>query len=583
MSVSVGRARIPDPRALRSGGSATAPTGSSRSGSAALLPAAAVLLGVVVAIVAAVATGGISIPHNDGWSYSRAAQVFARTGHVRLFNWNKMGLVGMFIPLGPLGASVTVQQCFVAALAIVGLLAGYDVLRPMLGSRRAGLGTLVIALWPSFGLLATSFHTDIPAFAAITLTLAFGRRALDLCSPCRLYAACLVGLWGATIREQALAAPAAVLAAALLRPETRRALGLTRILAVGVALMAGLGAFELWRRGVPGGGAPPFANSILTTRLVTAQAGEAWLTISLGVSPAVLLGSRPLRWSRPARVAALLALCGCVASALANPPFLGNYVDRTGAYASAYLGSRPRIFPHLAWDLLIVLACVSGALLAGLAVERVRGLRVEVSLFALLTLLGSAMEVGQGTALFDRYMLPLALPAVALALLDPIGLEAIGLEAIRPRLVRVAVSAAAGALMAGTALLITISTLVFDSAVWNAAQHIVDRGSASAGYVDAGLDWAGWHSTTGMGESPAADAEFGIYRRDAFLSNHQQCYVVAASPQRDVGWTLVETPRYRRYGLFGAAHLYVYRTAETPCHDGGGPSRRGSAGPRPIQ
>lgn len=562
MSVSVGRARIPGARALRSGGSAaTAPTGSDRSRSVPLLLAAAVLIGVVIPLVWAVATGGISIPHNDGWAFTRAGNIFARTGHVQMFNWNKMGLAGMFIPLGPFGASITVQQCYVAVLALVGLLAGYDVLRPMLGDRRAALGTLVIALWPSYGLLATSFSTDVPAFAAITLTLAFGRRAIDRCSPRWLYAACLAGLWGTTIREQALAAPAAVLAAALLRPETRRGLGLARILAVGVAVLAGVGAFELWRRGVPGGGAPPFTNSILTTRLVTRQAGEVWLTLSLAVSPAVVVGSRPLRWSRTAQVAALVALCACIASAVYNPPFLGNYVDRAGAYASAYLGTRPSVMPHLAWDLLVVLACVSGALLVGLTVERVRRLRLEVSFFALLTLLGSAAEVSQGTALFDRYLLPLVVPAVALALLDPITVEATW-----PRRLRVAASTAVGVLMVGTALLLTTSTLVFDSAVWDAAQHVVDRGSASAAYVDAGLDWTGYHSATGMGDTPAADPEPGIYLRDPFLSNYHQCYVVAASPQHNAGWSLVETPTYRRYGLIGTARLYVYRTAQAVCH-----------------
>src|SRR5436309_1072880 len=105
------------PRATRSAGAANPPAAAPRSRSVSLLLAAAVLFGVVIPLLCAVVTGGISIPHNDGWAFTRAASIFARTGHVQMFNWNKMGLAGMFIPLGPFGASITVQQCFVAALA----------------------------------------------------------------------------------------------------------------------------------------------------------------------------------------------------------------------------------------------------------------------------------------------------------------------------------------------------------------------------------------------------------------------------------------------------------------------------------
>lgn len=68
-----------------------------------ILLGAAVVLGVVLPLVVAFRTGSIHIPHNDSWTFSRAAQAFARTGHVRLFGWDAMALVGLVVAAGPLG------------------------------------------------------------------------------------------------------------------------------------------------------------------------------------------------------------------------------------------------------------------------------------------------------------------------------------------------------------------------------------------------------------------------------------------------------------------------------------------------
>jgi hypothetical protein len=51
-------------------------------------------------------------------------------------------------------------------LGLVGLLAGHDVLRRDVGSRRAAVGVLVLVSWPGFGLLSTSMMTDIPALTS---------------------------------------------------------------------------------------------------------------------------------------------------------------------------------------------------------------------------------------------------------------------------------------------------------------------------------------------------------------------------------------------------------------------------------
>src|SRR5579884_3238448 len=68
----------------------------------------AIVLGVLLPVVVAAATGNLSIPHNDAWSYSRIAQTFGRTGHIRLLDWNRSALVGQFVVLGPLASSIVV-------------------------------------------------------------------------------------------------------------------------------------------------------------------------------------------------------------------------------------------------------------------------------------------------------------------------------------------------------------------------------------------------------------------------------------------------------------------------------------------
>jgi hypothetical protein len=181
---------------------------------------AALFIGVLGPLWLSAYTGSIRIPHNDTWAFSRTAQIFAHTGHIVLFNWNAMALLGMIIPLGPFGGSITVQSCIVAVLAVIALAAIFDLFQAYGGPRRAALGLLVIALWPGFGLISTSLMTDIPALAAVTVTLALGRRALERGSFRLLTLSALVGFWGFSVREQVIAAPLGVFAAALFSPDS---------------------------------------------------------------------------------------------------------------------------------------------------------------------------------------------------------------------------------------------------------------------------------------------------------------------------------------------------------------------------
>ncbi|MFL6114195.1 MAG: hypothetical protein ACJ786_22975, partial [Catenulispora sp.] len=457
-----------------------------------LLPlGAALLLGVFIPLAYAALSGNLGIPHNDTWAFGRSAQEFTRTGHIRMFNWNMMGLAGLVVLAAPVGASLAAQSVLVAGLAVLGLAACFDVLAgalgaddpdPARGRRRAAVGTLVVALWPGFALLSTSFMTDVPAFAAVAGTLALGRRALDRVSLPWLAAACLVGLWGATVREQVLAAPAAVLAVALFRSGFRANRGrpgfrLTHLLGAGVLLLVAIGVFELWRRGVPGGGAPDFTVHKVTRRFVFAALMQALLIVALTVSPVVFAVVRPRAWTRPAWTAAGITLAATLLAAWDDGAFLGNYVSRDGAYssASAYPSARAGAFgrPVLLgrgwWAVLAWTACFSAALLIGYAVQRVvsdgwgLGLPPEILLFAAVTTLGTLMEVVRGRDIYDRYLIPLAIPALALLLTGPFPALRELRTGVRSGLRAGAVALAAGMVAVTGAALMT-NAFAFDTA-----------------------------------------------------------------------------------------------------------------------
>ncbi|WP_194924368.1 hypothetical protein [Catenulispora pinisilvae] len=548
---------------------------------------AALLLGVFIPLAYAALSGNLGIPHNDTWAFGRSAQDFVHTGQVRMYNWNMMGLAGLVVLAWPVGASLAAQSVFIAGIAVVGLLACYDALIGVLGPdgrRRAALGTLAVALWPGFALLSTSFMTDIPAFAAIAGTLALGRRALDRASLPWLAGACAVGLWGATVREQVIAAPGAVLIVALFRARYRADRGpvfrIPVVLGVGVLVLAVLGTFELWRRKVPGGSAPDFTVRHVTAELVSTEMIQGLLIVALTVSPVVFAVVRPRGWSWRGWSAAGVTL---VASALVGwdkGAFLGNYVTHVGAYPSASSPGRPILLGSGWWMVLAWVAYVAAALLVGSVVERVRtdgwtlGIRPEMTLFAAATVLGTLMEVGQGRDIYDRYLIPMAIPALALlmsgrgtdgvsgpaSVAGPASTSALGSLWAPKRIVPVVLAAG---MVTVTSATLMANAFSYDKAVWNTATRIVASGAADARHVDAGLVWDGYHSPTAMTDHPDRSVGLDVFGGLRYLPNHFVCYMVTPSSHPGLGWELVSEEQYKTYGVVGDSRLYVWRVTET--------------------
>lgn len=562
---------------------------------------AALLLGVFTPLVYAALSGNLGIPHNDTWAFGRSAMDFVHTGHVRMYNWNMMGLAGLVVVAWPVGASLAAQSVFIAAIAVAGLLACYDVLGGALGPRhehghgpehktgrgrehaearrRAAIGTLLVALWPGFALLSTSFMTDIPAFTAIAATLAFGRRALDRQSLPWLSAACTVGVWGATVREQVLAAPAAILAVALFRARYRAdripTFRIRHLLALGTLLVAALGIFELWRRKVAGGGAPDFTVRKVTSELVSVEMTQGLLIVALAVSPAVFAMVRPRGWSWPARAAGAATVVAGLLVSWDKGTFLGNYVNHDGAYSAASSAGRPILLGSGWWMVLACVAYASAALLVGSVVERVRthgwglGIRPELLLFAVATVLGTLMEIGGGADIYDRYLIPMAIPALALVLSGPAPSQSstptpqmprrVARIARMVRVARIAPIAVAAAMVTITGAVLTVNAFTFDRAVWNTASDLVASGAADATHVEAGLVWDGYHSPSAMSEHPDSTVSGGYFAALQYLPNHFPCYIVTPSPHAALGWSLVSVQHYKTYGLIGDAELYVFR------------------------
>jgi hypothetical protein len=515
-----------------------------RSPAARVLLAAAVLLGVLVPVVLAVMTGGLSIPHNDAWSYSRIAQTFGLTGRIELLGWNRSALFGQFMVLGPLARWLVAQQIFVALLGIVALAAVYDLLVSSVGRARAAFGVLLVASWPGFGLLATSFMPDVPAMAAMMICLAIGRRALLRGSPWLLAASIAFGLWGFTIREQALAAPAAVLLlAAVAAWRSRRKRDWIVLFVTGALFVLGALGFELWRQSY-GAGDPP----VLSVPSTLLQYGgsvvvRGYFVLALGLAPAVLLVARPWRWGRGAILVSLAAFAVAVAAVFrfgAQDFFLGNYLDPAGPYWGAGNGRPAAIFPPQLWLLVVALACGSGVLLAGLVVRRLRYVNPVLGVFLTLMVLGNVGSALSGQSLFDRYWL-LALPPLLAVVLSE------RTAPVKSAFAKVAGRVPAAAALAGLAavsLTLTAAGLAYDSARWDAGNRLVAAGIPAVD-INAGLEWSGYRSAVGM--VPVGSGVF---------PGSSSCFFVTAVKRPDqpelTSWS------YRSLILAGDARLWVY-------------------------
>jgi hypothetical protein len=539
----------------------------------------AVVLALVTAgaaVAVAYASGAMHTAYGDDWSYSRVAFHLYETGHLRLNGWEGMTLVAHLVWAYPFmaafGPSLAVLHWATAVAAVIGLLATFAVLRRFLAPGAALFGTAVIAILPSYGVLVTTYMTDIPAFAAVMVCLELGLAALDADRARRwvlLAASLAIGMAGFAAREIAIAAPAAVLGAHLVSAR-RRGAPMWRLVVPPVALLVAAGAFLEWRHGLPGHLDPEGTGPTLGSISALAQ---GYFTLALGLLPAVVAGLWTARGGQShlavAGFAAAVALAAVVGlhelrhhEALELP--LGDLYGRSwrlpGGEAPA--DSPAAFLPGAVWVAIDVLALVAGALLtvliASAARERLGAPRLRatwdlgslvLALFALFYSVPLVIRALQGLPLFDRYFWPLTVPLLVLSLR--------GLSAAPPRL-----ALATAALLA----VLTVVAVVHETAVRGAQWKTGDRavaGGSPVRNVDAGFAWVGYHATGHVGSGPASPrwSEPEPFYASLFPAAGN-CLSTSLVPLSDSRLRLVSIQRYRWIPGMAKIRVWLYRSRQ---------------------
>ena len=538
-----------------------------------LIVGALICFGVILPVLASIGFHTVGIPQDDDWSYRLIATNFEQTGHLVFDGWNSMTLVGQVVAAWPLlhlfGDHGWVFTGFGALLGTIAIVAAYVIARHVLTRWWAWAAVALLLVVPGFTWSTSTFMTDVPALAAELTCLALGLAALGRQGSARwwfLGGALVVGVFGFSIREFAIAAPVAVIlsAAAGDRRHWRVYVGL------GAAVLVVSGIVYLCATSIAGSQPSTIGRP---THLSVEHVVQLYFEIALLLSPAVLLSSwRRFRWalSRQVVVGALTLLVGI--GVLHYGLFLGDGLNQQGLFGAVVMvGGRQVVLPGPLWDLLLLVGLVSGALLAGLIASidmaelrtwrcwptgRPEGL---LCVFAVLYAVGLVAYGLAQTTYFDRYAWPLVFVGGILLLRDcqqhPLG--------ARHRSA-VTLAAVLGLLLVAVSVVLTVDAYTYSAARWRAGQLAVAHG-ISAHSVDAGFEWVGNHARSNADSSlrpraPTYERWYGLME-----PGFRECAVVTESPFSAPGMHLLQTTEYQRYGFAGRTPLYIYVSSAPEC------------------
>jgi hypothetical protein len=469
---------------------------------------------VVSALYVAVAAwhGALGVARGDDWVYYRAAFKLARSGSFSADPWAFTMLVGHLLLAQPViavfGSSLTALQLMVALLGAVAMTATYLVLRSFLSNGRAAFAVGCLALGPIYGTLSVSYMTDVPAFTLEALVLLTGLQALRTSrfSFPWFVVSLLMGIAAFSIREYALAAPAAVSIVALRRVGSYDRLKLRRVaVSVSVGLLVAASMY-VWRHSLPG--ASHVVRPLQSPLVSAAYVCSAAFTISLFVFPIMFLisvrGVTRVLQDHP-RVVLLVA--GPVvliwASLSANGAVLvGNYLTPHGSDPETLPGQPPVVVPPVLWQVLLILSLLSLLTLAGLGLARhhtphdtrtpvtrsmAQSTGMQLSwVFCLVMFTGLAVvKIATPGVIADRYLIPIV-PFVLAVALDRAADDGLLVRRFGP----VAVASLATMAVLGTAVVDAAAT--FDGAKWQLATS-VQRSGFPAESIDGGYEWFGYH------------------------------------------------------------------------------------------
>ena len=479
----------------------------------------------------AAAAGAIGIPSNDDWVYMRAAENLFRTGSPDMPG-HTAAFIGQLVLVQPLlwlsGGAPWAFTAFGLVMGLVGVAATYLLARRFVGTGAAVLVVLLVLAFPGFARETASFMTDGPACAFAMVCLLLGTVWLQGGRRATLVAALAAGLLAVSIREFAVAAPAAILVAAWAR---HRADERAWLAGVSIALVVGVVGVLVVAGSTPGHSAPTTVGLRYVHFL-----GPAVATLSAVVLPAAVLAmGRRIATFSPYQLI-LGAGLACLLVLDASGPLLGNIWMPYGLAGNSLLsGIRKLVIDAPPWALSEQLALVATILVAALATRwgvrrasRIDSLSAVVAVPMsiarsregplVLFLLAYAAELAAFALLgrmFDRYLYPMV-PAAAILLLRwpsrPFSLGR-GLALTRAAIVPLATGAfviAAFAWLAVSAFVIAANSFAYDAARFRAGEAAVAMGY-DARTVDAGLEWVGTHSS---GNGNPVSAAYGLTAYD---------------------------------------------------------------------
>ena len=544
---------------------------------------------VAAAAVAAGVTGNFGIPHNDDWSFSLTALDLIRTGHLHYFNWGQMPLLGQIAASLPataaFGDKETSLQITGLVLAACVLILAFALARQLVDPWLAALTTLAIAAFPGFGSLAASYMTDLPALAGQLGCLLAGAAAIRRRNAAWLVASAVLAVWAVSIRQQSLLAYVAVAVVALIaRPDRRFR---NWVLLVTAGTLAACAAIEVVRRTAPGAQTIPVTpTSVADIGHVVTSITELLFTLGLLVSPIVMLRLGRVFASRADRgrqagwalgLAAVLAYVAEPATGHAYQLTAGNYLARTTSFALQTQGI-PASMPMWLWVVVQLAAGIGGIVILGelaaaiwhirTTAARIRDgdpARSAVAIFAVLYAVILIVQGLPGQHLYDRYTLPLVVPAVLL--LDSMPRIDADSPGVRPGF---AVAAFCTAALTGiVSWTLTVATMTSDHAVWQAALAAERTNHLAADEINAGLAWDGWaarepadRARIRSGPPAYPTAEYTEQFRGS-----RDCAVIVAGTDNSPSLRLQRTTAIRGYGLPGeSAEVRIYlNTGDSAC------------------
>jgi 4-amino-4-deoxy-L-arabinose transferase-like glycosyltransferase len=530
------------------------------------------LVGIGIPLSLSSAAGAIGIPGNDDWVYMRAAGSLFRTGSVDMPG-HTAAFVGQLVMVQPLlwlsGGNPWAFTAFGLVMGLLGVASTFFLARRFVGTGSAVLVVLVVEAFPGFARETASFMTDVPAYALGVLCLLLGTRWLQGEGRRVILVTSLgAGLLAVSIREFAIAAPAAVLVAAWARNRADERVWLaavSTILAAGVACILGVAA------SMPGTAAPGAPDLGRLSFL-----GPAFSTLAAVLLPAAALAmGRRIATFGPQQI--LGASFVCLVAILPYGPLIGNLWMSNGLAGDDLLsGTRGPLFGASAWAMSGQFALFAAILVAALAlrggqrslaqvtslstartraIEMARSREAPLVLFLVAYAAELAAFVSVGS-IFDRYLYPMV-PAAAILLLrgsaqpSPFG---------RSR----AFAHAAFAWLAASAFVIAANSFAYDAARYRAGETAVAMGY-EAGTVDAGYEWVGYHASGGV---RSGSGGYGLTWYDDGLSSQRPCAVLSNSPLDKGAFRLIRVDRsaYLNYLFFGPAEpLYLYGALADRC------------------